>query len=136
MTISDQDPQHAIEPVSDAAQDEAPRSPAERVEHWVNQAYRGGLVSVVVLSFVYAFFPVDVIPDLLLVVGQMDDLAVLLAGGGTAATMTALRPLLITIFRHPMLRAGCLMLGIGSVFVLLAGAVLLFYGIYSLIQAL
>ncbi|MBZ0308352.1 MAG: DUF1232 domain-containing protein, partial [Anaerolineae bacterium] len=57
--------------------------PENKIEQWVNTAYKTTIIGVIALSGLYAFFPVDAIPDFIPLAGQTDDLAALVAGGGS-----------------------------------------------------
>ena len=91
---------------------------------------------VVLLSVIYVIFPVDVIPDILVGVGQIDDLAVVASGGGSIASMTIFRHIMAAIFKRPKLRAGCIAITLIGSLVILAGGLLLFFAIYRLITTL
>ena len=111
-----------------------PLSPSE-AETWINRIYRGSVLLTVILSLVYTLSPVDVIPDVLIGAGQIDDLAVLLSGGGAIGTLTLLRTIFSGIMKRPNLRTGCLIVvGVGSI-VFIAVAILAFYGLYTLIES-
>lgn len=128
--------QPEVPPEETTQSDETQIVPYENVHRWINTTYRGGVLLVILLSGVYAFFPIDAIPDLLPLAGQVDDLIVLLSGGTTVGVMTALRPLVAAIMKRPLLRTGCF-LSVGLVLtVMLAGAVLVFYGLYSLFNSI
>jgi uncharacterized membrane protein YkvA (DUF1232 family) len=124
--------------MSENAEQEQALVPAQRrgIEEWVNLGYRGSVILIVVLSGIYALSPVDAVPDILPVIGQIDDIATLAAGGGSVAFLTAIRPLAVAIAKRPVLRAGCITVIAIVGLMMLAGALLVFYGIYLLIDAL
>ena len=96
--------------MTDANEQEQSLAPTEErsIEQWINQTYRGTIMLIVVLSGIYALSPVDALPDIIPVVGQVDDIATLAAGGSALAFLTAIRPLAIVIAKRPLLRAGCI----------------------------
>lgn len=110
--------------------------PQQTPTQWINWSYKGGIVLIVILSGIYAFFPVDAIPDFVPVAGQVDDLLVLLSGGGAVAFLTGFRAIMVEIFKRPALRTGCLLAGIIGGGTLLVAAALIFYGLLSLINSL
>jgi hypothetical protein len=56
------------------------------------------------LTAIYVFSPVDLVPDLIPVAGQADDIAAILAGGGSVTFLTIMRYAL----RTRVGRWGCL----------------------------
>lgn len=107
-----------------------------QAEKWVNRGYKGSVLMIVLLSAAYTFLPIDLIPDFLLGAGQVDDLATILAGGGTVGFISVLRSVMIWIVQRPRLRTGCLIFfAIGSV-ILVIFSLLAFYGLYQLVESL
>jgi len=82
--------------------------PAQREQQVTRQALdwgiSGSIIAILVLTALYAFSPIDFIPDVIPVAGQADDVAAILAGGGSVVFLTALRYLL----RSRVGRWGCL----------------------------
>lgn len=60
----------------------------------------GSILAILVLTGIYAFSPADAVPDLVPVAGQVNDLAAVLAGGGTLGFLVALRFILRTRIGH------------------------------------
>lgn len=56
----------------------------------------GSIVAILLLTLLYAISPLDFVPDLIPVAGQADDLAAILAGGGSITFLTVLRYVLRT----------------------------------------
>jgi hypothetical protein len=108
--------------------------PDNKIEKWVNRSYTLTVIGMVALSALYAFSPIDAIPDLIPVAGQVDDLATLLAGGGSVGFLTAVRFAFLEILKRPRMRVGCLTLFVLSSVVLVGGGVLVFIGLMSLLS--
>ncbi len=64
----------------------------------------GSMLAILVLTLLYAFSPLDFIPDVIPLGGQVDDIAAILAGGGSIGFLTILR----FILRTRIGRWGCL----------------------------
>lgn len=94
----------------------------------VDWGINGSIVAVIVLTLLYAIMPIDALPDVIPVAGQVDDLAAILAGGGSVTFLTILRFLL----RSRAGRIGCLAI------ILLAsiGAVTVFWALSRLFDSL
>jgi len=113
-----------------------PAPPTSNLEKWINVTYRGGVLLLVLLSGAYALSPVDAVPDVLLGPGQVDDIAVLLSGGGSVAFLTMLRKIMVIIANRPALRTGCLIVVVFIGGMMLVLSLLAFYGLYSLFSSL
>jgi hypothetical protein len=74
---------------------------AQRALDW---GISGSILAIIVLTLLYTFSPVDFIPDFIPFAGQADDLATILAGGGSVSFLAALR----FILRSRIGRWGCL----------------------------
>jgi hypothetical protein len=64
----------------------------------------GSILAILLLTVLYVLSPVDLIPDLIPVAGQADDIAAVLAGGGSVVFLALLRYAL----RTRVGRLGCL----------------------------
>ncbi len=64
----------------------------------------GSILAILVLTALYAFSPVDAIPDFIPFAGQADDIGAILAGGGSVTFLTILR----YVLRTHIGRWGCL----------------------------
>lgn len=95
----------------------------------VDWAMGGSILAIVIITILYVLSPLDVIPDLLPVAGQADDLAAVLAGGGAVAVATLARYILRGVVATRSGRIGCLFVivlaGIGA-FVVFLGLLELF----------
>lgn len=119
----------ANEPVDTA---EAQRTLANRQNEHITQraldwGISGSIVAIILLTLLYTISPVDFIPDFIPFAGQADDLATILAGGGSVSFLAALR----FILRTRIGRWGCLI-----VIVLCAiGAFAIFWLLMQLLNA-
>ncbi|NLX09044.1 MAG: DUF1232 domain-containing protein [Chloroflexi bacterium] len=109
-----------------------PRQEGQRARSVVDLSTTISIVGVIVLAAIYVLSPVDAVPDVLPVAGQADDLAAILAGGGSVAFLTALRFILRAMVTSRIGRIGC-----AIVFVLAAiGAVAVFWLLLELLGAI
>ena len=105
---------------------------AERAKRAVDWGVSGSIIAILVLTFIYAFSPVDAVPDIIPVAGQADDVAAIAAGGGSVIFMSLLRYFLRAAVATRVGRWGC-----AFVLVLAAiGAVTVFYALMQLFQSI
>ncbi len=88
----------------------------------------GSILALVVLSALYVLSPLDFVPDVVPMVGQADDVAVVLAGGGASLFLTLLRYGL----RTRVGRRGCLV----AIVLSALGALALFWALAALFSRL
>jgi len=69
-----------------------------------------GIVTLIVLTLLYAISPVDVIPDVVPVAGQVDDAVAITAGTATAGVLAFLRIALRSMLASRVGRKGCVIL--------------------------
>jgi hypothetical protein len=86
----------------------------------VDWGTKGGILTIIILTLLYAIFPIDLVPDLIPVAGQADDLAAIVAGGGSVTLLAALR----VVWHSRFARWSCLVLialsAIGTLTVIVA----------------
>ncbi|MBN2303214.1 MAG: DUF1232 domain-containing protein [Anaerolineae bacterium] len=87
-----------------------------------------GIAILVILTALYTLSPLDAIPDIIPVAGQVDDLVALVAGGGSVTFLAVLRYLL----RSRAARWSCLVVSILSII----GATALFIVLAKLINSI
>jgi uncharacterized membrane protein YkvA (DUF1232 family) len=82
----------------------------------VDWGLSGSIIAIILLTAIYAFSPIDLIPDFLPVAGQVDDIATIAAGGSSVVFLTIMRYVIHAALRSRAGRWGCLL-----VLVLVAG---------------
>jgi hypothetical protein len=85
--------------------DERARRPISLTQQALDWGISGSVFAILILTVVYVLSPLDLIPDVLPVVGQMDDIAAILAGGGSITFLAVLR----YVLRSRVGRWGCLL---------------------------
>lgn len=92
----------------------------------------GSILAVLVLTALYIFSPLDLVPDVIPVAGQADDLAAVLAGGGSVVFLTAARYILQAALASRVGRIGCaLVILFASI-----GAIVVFWALLQAFSAL
>ncbi len=98
------------------------------IEQALDWGFSGSVLAILVLTVLYVFSPIDAIPDLIPIAGQADDLAAVLAGGGSIGFLTAMR----FILRTRVGRWGCLI----AIILSAIGAFTVFWVLMSLFGSL
>lgn len=106
---------------------------AEKAITW---GYWGTVMLILALSAAYALMPIDVIPDFLIGIGQVDDAGVLVAGGGTITFATIMRWIALFFARHRRIRQGFIILMIGFVILLIFSAIGLYFLLMEITSSL
>lgn len=86
----------------------------------------GSILAIIVLTILYTISPVDFMPDIVPVAGQVDDLAAIVAGGSSVTLLATLRYLL----RSRIGRWGCLV----AIVLCSAGAFVVFWVLMQLVD--
>ncbi|NDJ76298.1 MAG: DUF1232 domain-containing protein [Chloroflexi bacterium] len=86
------------------------------------------LIIILVLTALYVISPVDLIPGIIPVAGQADDLAAVVAGGGAASFVAALR----FVLRTRVGRWGCAVVLVLS----MIGACTVFWALLQLVESI
>jgi hypothetical protein len=86
--------------------DDAPtRRPVSLTQQALDWGISGSVFAILILTVVYVLSPLDLIPDVLPVAGQIDDIAAILAGSGSITFLAVLR----YVLRSRVGRWGCLL---------------------------
>ena len=86
--------------------DDAPaRRPVSLTQQALDWGISGSVLAILILTVVYVLSPLDLIPDVLPVAGQIDDIAAILAGSGSITFLAVLR----YVLRSRVGRWGCLL---------------------------
>ncbi|MBN1562366.1 MAG: DUF1232 domain-containing protein [Anaerolineae bacterium] len=78
--------------------------PSSIIQQAFDWGISGSILAILVLTAIYLFSPVDLVPDLIPFAGQADDLAAVLAGSGSVGFLTIMR----FVLRTRIGRIGCL----------------------------
>ncbi|MCZ7540650.1 MAG: YkvA family protein [Anaerolineae bacterium] len=112
-------------------EDDRPARRARQSEPLARQALdwgiSGSILAILVLTAIYAFFPIDAIPDFIPFAGQADDIGAILAGGGSVTFLTVLR----YVLRTRIGRWGCLI----TIVLVAVGAFTVFWALLRLFDA-
>ncbi|NJL94692.1 MAG: DUF1232 domain-containing protein [Anaerolineae bacterium] len=107
-----------------------------RALNWLRGTYRGSVLLVILMSAAYVVLPVDLIPDVFLGAGQVDDAAAATAGGSTVFFLTMLRVGLQLLLQSRLARAGCAAVVVVLGTLLVALGVISFFLIYRMVESL
>ncbi len=88
----------------DYADADGQHSGGQIVQQAFDWGISGSILAIIILTVLYTFFPIDAIPDFIPVAGQADDIAAILAGGGSVSFLAVLR----FVLRTRIGRWGCL----------------------------
>lgn len=92
----------------------------------------GGIVTIILLTVLYALSPIDAIPDVIPIAGQADDVVAVAAGTATAGFLAFLRIVLRAMLVSRVGRKGCVILAV----VMGAVTILAFIGLAALVNAI
>jgi hypothetical protein len=95
-----------------------PREERQIARRAIDWGVSGSILAIIILTGLYALSPVDIIPDVLVGPGQVDDIGAIFAGGGSVIFLTVARYLMLNAIKSRAGRWGCLILillaGIGA----------------------
>ncbi|MBN1201497.1 MAG: DUF1232 domain-containing protein [Anaerolineae bacterium] len=107
------------------------RDEGQLARRTIDWGTRGSIIAIIILTAIYVLSPVDFVPDLIPVAGQADDLAAIIAGGGSVTFLAVARYLLQGAMSSRVGRWGCLiMLGMMAI-----GACTVFYALLQLFNS-
>lgn len=92
----------------------------------------GGIVTIILLTLLYALSPIDAVPDVIPIAGQADDVVAITAGTASAGFLAFLRVALRAMLASRIGRKGCIVLGV----VFGVVAILAFAGLISIFNAI
>jgi hypothetical protein len=74
----------------------------------VDWGVSGSILAIILLTVIYVCSPVDFVPDVMPVAGQADDIAAVIAGGGSVVFLTIARYVMNAVMGSRIGRWGCL----------------------------
>lgn len=98
----------------------------------VDRGVNGSIIVIIILTLLYVLSPIDFVPDFIPVAGQADDLAALVAGGGSVAFLTVARYGLRIVMRSRVGRWGCFIV----ITLIALGAIVVFWALLRLLDAI
>jgi hypothetical protein len=87
----------------------------------------GSILAVLILTVLYVLSPVDFIPDVFPVAGQVDDIAAILAGSGSISFLVVVR----LVLRSRVGRWGCLL----AILLTATGAFVIFWALMRILDS-